>query len=241
LGARKEVRVIAAPALQCVTSAPAKEESLAVRVFRRIAAAALVSLARIVIGAEARWIGCVPTDPRRIYIANHTSHADFILVWAALAPHLRSRTRPVAAADYWAHGKARRYLAEQVFRAVLVERNRVDRTHNPLARMLEALDQGNSLIVFPEGTRGGGETLQQFKCGIYHLAHARPNVELVPVWIDNLHRVLPKGTILPAPLLCSVTFGEPTRLLPGEDKRAFLERLHRIVNGLGELCATKNS
>src|SRR5262249_33494937 len=153
----------------------------------------------------------------------HTSHADFILVWSALTPNLRSRTSAVAAADYWQRGVLRRYLAEQVFRTVLVEREHVDRAHNPLAPMVRALDDGYSLILFPEGTRGRSEGLQPFRCGIYHLAQARPSVELVPVWIDNLYRVLPRGAIVPAPLECSVTFGEPTYLLPGESKKAFLE------------------
>jgi 1-acyl-sn-glycerol-3-phosphate acyltransferase len=208
------------------------------RAFRRVLAGTLVSMARVVTGLEARWVDCAPSDTRRIYVANHTSHADFILLWAALAPQLRWRTRPVAAADYWEHSRMRRYLARQVFRAVLVERNRIDRTHNPLAPMIEAIDEGNSLIVFPEGTRGKGETLQPFKCGVYYLAQARPDVELVPVWIDNLHRVLPKGAMLPAPLLCSVIFGKPTRLAPGEDKKAFLGRLQQMVTSLGEPCAT---
>jgi len=132
----------------------------------------------------------------------------------------------------------RRYIAGQVFHAVLVERDRVDRTHNPMAPMLRALDGGNSLILFPEGTRGNGIELLPFKCGIYHLAHERPEVELIPVWIDNLYRVLPRGAILPAPLLSSLTFGAPVGLLPGEEKKMFLGRLREVVASLGESCTT---
>ena len=127
-------------------------------------------------------MGCRPSETRRIYIANHTSHADFILLWSALTPRLRSHTFPVAAADYWNANGVRRYMVKEVFRAVLVERDSVHRTHDPVAAMLQALDDGNSLIMFPEGTRGRGEALQPFKCGIFHLASTRPNVELVPVW-----------------------------------------------------------
>ncbi len=205
---------------------------------RQILAGTLVATARAITGAEARWIGCAPSETRRIYIANHTSHADFILLWAALTPRLRPHTFPVAAADYWNANGVRRYIVKEVFRAVLVERDRAHRTHDPLAAMIQALDDGNSLIMFPEGTRGRGEELQPFKCGIYHLADARPNVEIVPVWIDNLYRVLPRRAILPVPLLCSATFGEPTHLLPGEDKKAFLARLHQSVAALGASCAT---
>jgi 1-acyl-sn-glycerol-3-phosphate acyltransferase len=200
----------------------------------------LISTVRVVTGGEARWVGCTPSETRRIYVANHTSHADFMLLWAALTPNLRSCTFPVAAADYWDRNAARRYLAKQVFQAVLVKRDHIDRTHNPLAPMVQALDRGSSLIMFPEGTRGNGEVLLPFRCGVHHLAQARPSVELVPVWIDNLYRVLPKGAILPAPLLCSVTFGEPTHLLPGEEKKEFLARLHQIITCLGASCATNS-
>ncbi len=203
------------------------------RLAGRVVAKTLVAAARTVTGAETRWIGCVPSQAPRVYIANHTSHADFILLWSSLPPRLRSLTHPVAAADYWERGIVRRYLAKQVFQAVLVERERAKNFHNPLAPMLRALDDGHSLIVFPEGTRGNGAELLPFKCGIYHLALERPGVEVVPVWIDNLHRVLPRGAILPAPLLCSVTFGAPVGLLPGEEKKAFLARLRQNVALLG--------
>jgi 1-acyl-sn-glycerol-3-phosphate acyltransferase len=222
---------------QCVHHVDPRGVSIGARLVRHMVAATLVSTARVITGAEARWIGCTPSETPRVYIANHTSHADFILLWAALTPRLRSRTFPVAAADYWNKNAARRYLIEQVFQAVLVERDHIDRINNPLAPMLRALDDGNSLILFPEGTRGDGQTLQPFKCGIFHLAQARPSVELVPVWIDNLYRALPKGTVFPAPLLCSATFGEPIHLQPGEDKKAFLARLYQIVTRLGASCA----
>jgi 1-acyl-sn-glycerol-3-phosphate acyltransferase len=133
-------------------------------------------------------------------------------------------------------GAVRRLLIERVFEGVLVERGRVDRSHDPLLPMLRALDSGKSLIVFPEGTRGNGDELLAFKCGIYHLAHQRPSLDLIPVWIENLHRVLPRGAILPVPLLCSVTFGEPTRFADGEDKKAFLARLRQSVLDLGASC-----
>jgi len=161
-----------------------------------------------------------------------------MLLWAALPPVLRDRTFPAVAADYWQRNAVRRYFAGQVFKAVFVERNHVDRAHNPLVPMLRALDEGNSLIVFPEGTRGNGERLQPFKCGLYHLAHARPEVELIPVWIDYLSRVLPKGAMVPAPMLCSVNFGAPAHLRPDENKHDFLGRLAAMVTALGESCKT---
>ncbi len=219
----------------------ALDESIGARMMRRVIAASLVSTARVIAGAEARWVGCAPAETQRIYFANHTSHADFMLIWAALTPGFRSRTLPVAAADYWNRNAVRHYLANEIFHAVLVKRDRFDRAHNPLLPMVQALDSGNSLILFPEGTRGNGESLQPFKCGIHHLAEARPEVELVPVWIDNLYRVLPKGATLPAPIRCSVAFGEPTHLLPGEHKHTFLERLQKRITCLGGTCAANCS
>lgn len=177
-----------------------------------------------------------PAERQRIYIANHASHADFLLLWSALPPRLRSRTRPVAAADYWRSGNVRRYLAERVFRSVLLERANLWQNRNPLQPLLAALDGGDSLIQFPEGTRGSGAEVAPFRCGIYHLLAARPHAEIVPVWIGNLHRVLPRGCRLPVPLPCTLRFGQPFVCDPAADKAAILERLRRSVARLGEQC-----
>ena len=194
-----------------------------------LVASAIIAGARILTGVQARWVGCGPKDVRRIYFANHTSHLDFILVWSALPKQLRERTRPVAAADYWEKGAMRRYLIHRVFRGILVERGRISRESNPIAPMLEALDRGESLILFPEGTRGSGEELGTFKSGIFHVAQGRRDVELVPVWIQNSYRVMPKGMPLPIPLLCSVAFGKPLSLAADEHKPDFLDRLREAM------------
>jgi 1-acyl-sn-glycerol-3-phosphate acyltransferase len=184
---------------------------------------------KLLTGAQARWVGCRPEPTQRIYFANHTSHGDFVLIWTCLPRDLRAKTRPVAGADYWLKGKVRRYVITDVLNGVLIDREKATRTRDPIETLVEALDQGWSLIVFPEGTRNTGDELLPFKSGIYHVARQRPEVELVPVWIENLNRVMPKGEVLPVPLLCSATFGAPTRLAPGEDKDAFLERARAAV------------
>ena len=198
----------------------------------RIVAAVVTGVAKALTGAQAQWIGCGPLDTQRIYFANHSSHLDFVLLWSALPLALRRRTRPVAAADYWFHGPVRQFLMGRVFHGVPVERSGRAPGTNPLQPMLDALDEGSSLILFPEGTRGSGEELQPFKSGIFHLAKDRPQVELVPVWMENCYRVMPKGSLLPVPLLCSVRFGTPTRLASGELKPAFLDRLKKAVEEL---------
>jgi 1-acyl-sn-glycerol-3-phosphate acyltransferase len=180
-------------------------------------------------GATARWVGCAPGPRQRIYFGNHTSHGDFLLTWAALPPALRAHTRPVAGADYWLASPLRRFVITRVFHGVLIDRRPEARTEDPIEVLLRALDEGASLIVFPEGTRNTGDTLLPFKSGIYHVARQRPQVELVPAWIHNLHRVMPKGEVLPVPLLCSVTFGAATHLREGETKDACLARLRQAL------------
>jgi 1-acyl-sn-glycerol-3-phosphate acyltransferase len=200
--------------------------------FELVVAHLTVGGARLLTGVQARWEGCGPDDVQRIYFGNHTSHMDFVLLSSALPARIREKTRPVAASDYWNRSTVRQYLIHRVFQGVLVDRGRSEKAVNPIDPMLEALDGGKSLILFPEGTRGTGDGLRPFKCGIYHLAKARPGVELVPVWMENAYRVMPKGAPLPIPLLCSVTFGQPTWLRPGEAKEPFLARLREVVLGL---------
>jgi 1-acyl-sn-glycerol-3-phosphate acyltransferase len=180
-------------------------------------------------GAAAAWAG----DGPRVFFANHTSNLDFVALWAVLPPELRRRTRPAAARDYWLGGPLRRWLAQRVFRAVLIERKQVTRANNPLEQMLPVLEAGESLIIFPEGGRFEGAELAPFKSGLFHLAQRCPAARLVPVYIENLNRVLPKGEVLAVPVLCAVNFGEPVRLAEGETREAFLQRAREAVRSLG--------
>ena len=193
----------------------------------------LCVLAKALTGARILWQGCAPAAGPRVYYANHGSHGDFALIWACLPPDLRARTRPVAGADYWRQGRLRTYVAERVIRAVLIDRNPKARTEDPIRQMEVVGDAGDSLIVFPEGTRNTtDEALLPFKSGIYHLARARPDLEFVPVWIENARRVMPKGRLLPVPLLCTLTVGAPITLQPGEDKAAFVDRTRAALLAL---------
>jgi 1-acyl-sn-glycerol-3-phosphate acyltransferase len=191
----------------------------------RFVANAICAFARLVTGARALWRGGPPKAVQRIYYGNHSSHADFVLIWASLPEDLRVRTRPVAGADYWETTKLRRWLIHDVLRGVVIERTRTEAGPDPVAKMVAALEHDDSLILFPEGTRNTTDaTLLPFRSGIWRVATARPDVECVPVWIANLNRVMPKGEFLPIPLLCTLTFGAPLRIAPGEAKDAFLER-----------------
>jgi 1-acyl-sn-glycerol-3-phosphate acyltransferase len=187
---------------------------------------------RLCAGAVARWQGCAPEPRQRIYFANHSSNLDGPLLWASLPYPLRQKVRLVAAHDYWSVGRVRPFLAKNVFQAVLIERKRPTQESNPLDLMLDAMGEDCSLIIFPEGGRFSGPEPQPFKAGLYHLSKRRPDIDLVPVWIENLNRILPKGEVLPVPLLGSLTFGAPMRLEPGESKPAFLDRARAAVIAL---------
>jgi len=190
------------------------------------AAGQAISLfARFMTAPRAIWQGIEPVPGQRVYFANHTSNGDFVLIWTVLPPHLRRKTRPVAALDYWLTSPLRAFIGRDVFNAVLIDRRPEARTEDPVTQMATALDQGASLILFPEGKRNSAEEpLLPFKSGLYHLARSRPEVDLVPVWIANLNKVMPKGEIIPVPLICTVTFGTPLHLAPDEPKDDFLVR-----------------
>jgi 1-acyl-sn-glycerol-3-phosphate acyltransferase len=189
-----------------------------------LARGAMLAAAHLLTGVRGIWAAPPPAGPC-VYFGNHVSHGDFALIWAVLPPLLRAQTRPVAGKDYWDKGTLRRYVGRHVVRAVLIEREREKRDQDPIAQMSEVIQAGQSLILFPEGTRNQTDAeLLPFKSGLYHLGRNNPGLPLVPAWIDNLHRVLPKGEIIPVPLLCTVHFGAPITVADGEDKDAFLAR-----------------
>jgi 1-acyl-sn-glycerol-3-phosphate acyltransferase len=208
-------------------------KSAANRLLAAAASAGLVMLARAVTGVRPIWAGTAPSQHQRIYFANHASHGDFILLSACLSAHQRARTRAVAAADYWGKTGLRRFIAEDMLSSVLVHRAWTEPAQDPITIMLGVLDRGDSLIIFPEGTRNmTEERLLRFRSGLYNLSIARPDVELVPCWIENMSRVLPKGEFLPVPLLCRVVFGTPIAVGENEDRRDFLNRAHAALLAL---------
>lgn len=190
-----------------------------------VAGKLIIGAAGLLTGVRAIWSGTTPKAEQTLYFANHTSHGDFVLLWATLPPDLRALTRPVAGQDYWMASKLRQFIGIDVFNALMIRRDGSGQGENPVEQMKQALDAGDSLIMFPEGTRNtGDEILLPLKSGLFHLARACPGVRLVPVWIENLKRVLPKGTLVPIPLACTVRYGAPISLAEGEDKSSFIAR-----------------
>lgn len=198
-----------------------------------LAGTLILLFARFLTAVRGNWDGVAPTDEQRIYFANHASHGDFVLIWTVLPRRMRLASRPVAGSDYWLKSRLRRFIGCDVFNAVLIDRERPSRASDPIGLMTDALDAGSSLIVFPEGTRNATNAqLLPFKSGLFHLARARPKVVLVPVWIDNLNRVMPKGEFVPIPLICTVTFGTALNIAEGETKQAFLARAQAALLAL---------
>ena len=200
----------------------------------KITGLGLAGLARLLAGASIRWIASQPDTCQRVYFANHTSHLDALLIWASLPRRVREITRPVAAKDYWSRGALRRWLAEEVFNAILIDRTDIKVHQSPVDLMLRQAGSTKSLIVFPEGSRSTSGEVGDFKSGLYYLAKKRPEIELIPVHIDNLNRVLPRGEFLPVPLLSFISFGPPLWLERDEAKLDFLARARRAVLSLKE-------
>ena len=194
----------------------------------------LAFVAKIVSGASIRWIECSPDVCQRVYFANHTSHLDALLLWSSLPKEVREVTRPVAAKDYWNKGPLRRYIA-RTFNAILIDRTEIKVHQSPVDLMLQEMGTRYSVIVFPEGGRSTGEDLGEFKSGLYYLGKKRPDLELVPVYLDNMNRILPRGEFLPVPLLSCITVGPPIWLEAGEPKSQFLRRAREAVLRLKDL------
>lgn len=211
---------------QCETSiCSITEPSRRMDFLAQLTASAIIFFARMITAVRGIWVGIEPSRRQRVYFANHVSHGDFVLVWTVLPERLRRKTRPVAGSDYWMKSPLRQFIGRDVFKSVLIDRDPETRTEDPVEKMVEALDENASLIVFPEGTRNSSDQpLLPFKSGLFHLATARPSVDLVPVWIANLNRVMPKGEFVPVPLICTVTFGAPVHVQTGEAKDDFLAR-----------------
>ncbi len=195
----------------------------------------VANTARMICGCRARWIEPpIDTEPR-VYYANHSSHLDALMIWASLPTPLRKQCRIVAAADYWLATRVRRWLANDVFKAIVIDRKNPSRANNPIDIFVKSLDEGDSVVIFPEGTRGAGGELQEFRAGLWHIVRRRPAQAFVPVWLENLSRVLPKGEFLPVPILSAVTFGSPVRRESGQRRDDFLDILRNRLDQLREV------
>lgn len=202
--------------------------------------AVVAGLSRLACGPTVVWHCDPDAQAQRIYFANHSSHLDFVVLWASLPSAQRRAVRPIAGRDYWERTRLRRYVSRQVFRAILVDRpvasngDRVAAAREAVAQMAGHMGDDTSLIVFPEGTRSVDGHIGPFKSGLYHLSRLKPEAELIPVYLHNLNRILPRGESLPVPMLSRVTFGEPLAIGPDEAKDVFLQRARAALLALRE-------
>lgn len=161
--------------------------------------------------------------PRRgpaILIANHNSHLDTLAVLSGMPLSVLWQVRPVAAADHFGKG-IRGWMARHLVRALLIERG-AGKGAAAVAPVLAALDRGEIILFFPEGSRGEPEVLAPFRPGIAHLVSARPAAPVIPVYLHNTGKCCPKGTWLPVPFTCEMIVGQasdlqdlPPAALPG--------------------------
>lgn len=214
-------------------SSPATSRAKPLTRLQRWTGGSIALVARLVSGFTVRWVDCQPDTCQRVYFANHTSHLDAVVLWACLPAELRLLTRPVAAADYWGRTKFLRYIASS-FNAMLIDRKQIKVHQSPVELMIREIEDIYSLIVFPEGSRAVDGEMSEFKSGLYYLAKKRPDLELMPVYMDNMNRILPRGEFLPVPLLSSITIGHPIFLESGEPKSDFLLRARDAVRALKE-------
>lgn len=194
---------------------------------------ALISVLRLVIGVSARWESQPDLSRQRIYFANHTSHMDTLAIIAALPPEARQNVKPIAAKDYWGKNRFLSYVSQKGLNAVLIERKPAT-GENVLQPIMDVVGAGHSIIIFPEGTRSCQALPGPFKSGLHRLAEAYPDVDLVPVYLENLHRSMPKGKHVPLPILCTIRIGNPIPRIEGEGKPDFLERAREAIVRLAE-------
>lgn len=169
------------------------------------------------------WVGVkvtghenLPARPPYIIIANHSSHLDTVIALSALPVGRLHEVRPVAAADYFTRNGFVFWITRTFFNILPIPRSDFTHENNPLTLMTSALDAGDALLLFPEGTRNVDEDVEihSFRSGVAHLAEKRPDVPIVPVWIEGTRDAMPKGTMIPVPLFCELHIGEP-RLAKG--------------------------
>ncbi len=193
----------------------------------------LISILRLLLGASARFESTPDLSGQRIYFANHTSHIDTLAIMAALPKEARLNTKPLAAADYWGKNRFLRYIATRGLNSVLIDRQPKD-GEDPLESVRQAMAQGCSVIIFPEGTRRFQALPGEFKSGLYRLHKAFPQARLVPIYLDNLYRSMPKGKHVPLPIICTIRIGDPLAVGENEEIGDFLNRAREAVVRLAQ-------
>lgn len=184
----------------------------------------------VALGLTVRHRERLPKDGPAVLAGNHNSNLDALAIMSLMPLRLLPKLRPVAAMDYFLTGGLRSWFANNIIGIIPVKRGSGKEGGNPLKLAEQALDRGEILVIFPEGTRGEPETFKEFKKGIGHLAHARPDVPVVPIFMHGLGKALPRGSLVLVPFNVIVSVGAP---LYGTDTYSeFVSRLQRSMTDL---------
>jgi 1-acyl-sn-glycerol-3-phosphate acyltransferase len=183
----------------------------------------------VALGLTVRHRERLPKRGPAVLAGNHNSNLDALAIMSLMPLRLLPKLRPVAAMDYFLTGGFRSWFATNIIGIIPVKRGS-GKDGNPLKLAEEALDRGEILVIFPEGSRGEPETLQEFKKGIGHLAHARPEVPVVPVFMHGLGKALPRGSLVLVPFNATVSVGEP--LYGTATHSEFVSKLQRAIADL---------
>ena len=178
----------------------------------------------------------LPRTGPAILVANHNSHFDTLALFALFSPHETARLHAVAAGDYFSAGSLRGWIARRIFGAIALDRAWLPAAGDPLAGCSRALDAGDMLILFPEGTRGTPGRMGALKAGVAYLARRHPKVPVIPITLAGVDRVLPKGAVVPLPLTVAAHVGRP-RCWAAGDCRSFMAELSAAFAGAIETGA----
>jgi 1-acyl-sn-glycerol-3-phosphate acyltransferase len=174
----------------------------------------------------------LPVDRQCVVIANHNSHLDALALMNLFPLRKLHTVRPVAAEDYFMSNAILAWFSTTVMNIIPIPRTQITKTNNPLIAMEEALGKGQTLIIFPEGSRGEPEVIGEFKTGIAHLIKKHPELPVVPVFLHGLGKSLPRGDFLLVPFFCDVVIGAP--LWPTGDKEAITAQVENAVRQLAD-------
>jgi len=188
----------------------------------------------LLIGVRVHGRGNLPARDPFILIANHSSHLDTVSLLSLFPLSRLRRIRPCAAADTFERTPLIAFLSRTFFNILPIARRNITPENHPVRRMRKALERGESLLLYPEGTRGTGGVMGEFKTGIAHLLEETPDVPVVPAYLVNMGRSLPKGEFLIVPFICEIRIGTP-RVVRGS-RRELVEALERAVLELKDLA-----
>ena len=188
----------------------------------------------IVLGTNVRRSELLPTSGPAIIVANHNSHLDVFALMNVLGLKRLPIVRPVAAADYFMTRRLRRWFATRMVGIIPIDRSKIRREKgkHPLDPISEVLQDDGIVLLFPEGTRGEPEKMDEFQSGVAHIARRHPDIPITPVFMHGLGKALPKGEALLVPFFCDMFVGKP---LDSQLKKR--ELMNQLSSSMDELAA----